>query len=314
MSTTEEHIGVLLVDDDDEDYLLTTDLLSKLDGVQYQLHRVVDYQSALKASEEGLYDVCLVDYRLGPDDGIELVRELIANGHDMPIIVLTGQGDHDVDVEAARAGAADYLVKGEISPTLLERTIRYAIRSHADMRALRESEDSRRQAQRMEAVGQLAGGVAHDINNMMTAVIGFSALVLARLDDAHDPLRPYLEQIKRAGERAGDMAHQLLAFSRKQVLQTRVFNVNTVVADVEKLLQRLISDGVELLSVLDEKLEPVEADPGQIEQVIMNLAINASDAMPNGGKLTIETANVELDASFAERYADVSPGPSVLLA
>ncbi len=119
----------------------------------------------------------------------------------MPVIVLTGQGDHDVDVEATQAGAADYLVKGEISPTLLERTIRYAIRSHADMRALRDERRGLRQAQKMEAVGQLAGGIAHDFNNMMTAVIGFSELPLARLDAA-DPLRQYVEEIRRAGERA----------------------------------------------------------------------------------------------------------------
>jgi len=164
----------------------------------------------------------------------------------------------------------------------------------------------------MDAVGQLAGGVAHDFNNMMTAVIGFSELVLARLDDVH-PLRHHIEEIKRAGVRASAMTHQLLAFSRRQVLQTKVLDLNTVVVDVEKLLERLIAKNVEIVSVLDPALDPVEADPGQLEQVIMNLALNARDAMPAGGTLTIETGNIEIAAGNGFHGA-LEPGPYVLLA
>src|SRR5256712_6310657 len=131
------------------------------------------------------------------------------------------------------------------------------MRSRADLRALRESEADLRQVQRMDAVGQLAGGVAHDFNNMMTAVIGYSELVLARLEGAH-PLRGHVEEIKRAGERATAMTHQLLAFSRKQVLQTRVLDLNTVIVEVEMLLRRLIAEDIELVSVLDPALEPIE--------------------------------------------------------
>jgi signal transduction histidine kinase len=313
VSEPEREIRILLVDDDDEDYLLTTDLLSSLSDVRCDCHRASDYDSALDACREADYEICLVDYRLGARNGIELVRELIAEGNDMPIVVLTGQGDHDVDVEAAAAGAADYLVKGEISPSLLERTIRYAIRAHADMQALRGAEEERRQAQKMEAIGQLAGGVAHDFNNMMTAVIGFSDLALRRLDDDEDDLRLYLEEIRRAGQSASTLAQQLLAFSRKQVLQTSVFDLNDAVEKVSTLLQRVLSENIELVSVLDPALGAIRADPGQIEQVIMNLAINAGDAMPAGGKLTIETSNVELDESHAPRYIDIESGPYVLL-
>ncbi len=313
MSAQPDPIRVVLVDDDEDDYLFTKDLLARIEGVRHELAWVDSYDSARQASTEADYDVWLVDYRIGPDDGIQLVRDLIADGHDEPVIILTGQGDREVDVEAASAGAADYLVKGEIGPALLERTIRYSIRSAAQIRALRESEERLRQNQRMEALGQLAGGVAHDFNNMMSAVIGFSELGLIRIDD-RERLQHYFHEIKRAGERAAAMTHQLLAFSRKQVLEVKVIDLNAVIADVEKLLQHLITDDVELVTVLDERLGPVEADPGQVEQVLMNLAINASDAMPTGGKLTIETANVDIDEESAAQHADMQPGPYVVLA
>jgi signal transduction histidine kinase/DNA-binding response OmpR family regulator len=135
-----DQLAVLLVEDDEEDYLLTKDMLTELEGAKHELRWVSDSRSALEAARVGDYDVCLVDYRLGAEDGIELVRALVSDGYDMPVIVLTGHSDRDVDVEATRAGAADYLVKGEASPVLLERTIRYAMRSHADLRALHDKE------------------------------------------------------------------------------------------------------------------------------------------------------------------------------
>jgi two-component system, cell cycle sensor histidine kinase and response regulator CckA len=291
-------VAVLLVDDDEEDARLTEDLLARIEGTRYRSDWVGRYPDALEAVQSSSYDVCLVDYRLGPEDGIALVRELLANGFDTPIIVLTGLGDRAVDIEATRAGAADYLVKGEVTPALLERTIRYSMRRHADMRALRESEEGLRQGQRMEAVGRFAGGVAHDFNNMMSAVVGFSALVLEALE-ADSPLRRYVEEIQRAGERASDMTKQLLAFTRKQVLLPQVLDLNEVVTDVNALLARLIGEDVELRTVLSPSLHPVEADAGQLEQVIVNLAVNARDAMPAGGRLTIATANREIGETDA---------------
>jgi putative two-component system response regulator len=136
----EDRLDLLLVEDDEEDYLLTKDLLSELDGVRHELHWVSDYRSALEAAQKDDYDVCLVDYRLGGvETGLDLVRALVSTGYSAPIILLTGQGDRHVDVEAQRAGAADYLVKGEVSPALLERTIRFAIRTHAALQELQDS-------------------------------------------------------------------------------------------------------------------------------------------------------------------------------
>ena len=310
---TVDHVEVLLVDDDEEDYLLTKDLLASIDGVRHELHWVSDYRSALRAAHEGGHDVYLVDYRLGAEDGIGLVRELVANGHDVPVIVLTGQGNREVDIEATRAGAVDYLVKGEISPTLLERAIRYAIQGHANARALRESEDELRQARKMEAVGQLAGGIAHDFNNLLTVITGYSEIALSRCGLETEEAEEITE-IKRAAERAAQLVHLLLAYSRKQVLNPRALDLNSVVTETQMMLNRLIGENIELSTTLAENLGSINADSGQIEQIIMNLVVNARDAMPAGGKLLLETGNHTLADVSTNRRPDMNPGDYVMLA
>jgi PAS domain S-box-containing protein len=168
------------------------------------------------------------------------------------------------------------------------------------------------QAQKMEAVGRLAGGVAHDFNNILMGIMGFGELMKLELRK-DDPLYHYTEEIVKVAERGSSLTRQLLSFSRKQVLQPQVFNLNIVITDLEKMLRRLIGEDIELVLVLDPALGVVKADPGQIEQVIMNLAVNAKDAMPKGGKLTIKTANVYLDDSYSQKQVDVLSGPYVIL-
>jgi signal transduction histidine kinase len=169
-----------------------------------------------------------------------------------------------------------------------------------------------RQGQKMEAVGRLAGGIAHDFNNMLVVINGYSELLLGRVD-TDDPVRQDLEQIRQAGERAADLTRRLLAFSRQQVLQPSVLNLNDVISNVEAMLEPLIGEDVELRTILDPSLGPVRVDAGQIEQLILNLAVNARDAMPDGGKLTIETANVYLDQDYVREHIGVEAGPHVLL-
>jgi two-component system, cell cycle sensor histidine kinase and response regulator CckA len=176
-----------------------------------------------------------------------------------------------------------------------------------------ETLEQLRQSQKMEAVGQLAGGIAHDFNNLLTTILGYSDLLASRTGD-DDLTRKELEEIRRAGERAASLTRQLLAFSRKQILEPRVLNLNRVVRNIEQMLRRLIGEDVELETRLPESVGAVRADPGQIEQVIMNLILNARDAMPTGGKLTIETADVELETSIAAFRFDLPAGRYVLLA
>jgi len=177
---------------------------------------------------------------------------------------------------------------------------------------LQQREEQLRQAQKMEAVGRLSGGIAHDFNNLLGVIIGYSEVLETRLSPS-DPLRKSAGEIKKAGQRAASLTRQLLAFSRQQVLQPRILELNVVVADIGNMLRRLIGADIELTTLLDPSLGRVKVDQGQMEQAIMNLTVNARDAMPDGGKLTIETTNAELDESIAHRFPYVQSGRYVLL-
>jgi PAS domain S-box-containing protein len=173
-------------------------------------------------------------------------------------------------------------------------------------------EDQFRQSQKLESVGQLAGGVAHDFNNILMAVTAYSELLLMKMDPS-EPLRQEVAEINRASERGAALTRQLLAFSRKQILCPRILDLNLCIGNIEDMLRRLIGEDVDLVTVFSHDLGSVKADPGQIEQVIVNFGVNARDAMPKGGKLTIETANVELDEAYVSRHAGVEPGRYVML-
>ncbi len=179
--------------------------------------------------------------------------------------------------------------------------------------ALRRSEEQLLQSQKLEGVGRLAGGVAHDFNNYLTVINGYCDMLLETLP-SRSALHEQITRIRRAGEQAAVLTRQLLAFSRRQVLKPRLLNLNEVVADVQRMLQRMIGEDIELALMLDPALGAIMADPAQMGQVLMNLLVNARDAMPQGGKIVIETANVDLDETYAQRHPEVKPGPYVMLA
>jgi PAS domain S-box-containing protein len=198
---------------------------------------------------------------------------------------------------------------------------KFAIAMLEDITPRKQAEDERlrlesqlRQAQKMEAVGQLAGGVAHDFNNLLTAIRGYSEFALNRLGEEDSSIRKDIEEIAKSADRASSLTRQLLAFSRKQLLQPRILQLNDVVSEVDKMLRRLIGEDIEVVTVFGRTLGRVKADPGQIEQVLVNLVVNARDAMPDGGKLTIETKNVDIDEEYSAAHEGLAPGRYVMLA
>jgi two-component system cell cycle sensor histidine kinase/response regulator CckA len=231
------------------------------------------------------------------------------------IAELSGQR---VELEALRADRSRFPIELSVSRIDIADEVRFAawVRDLSERRyaeeALRNSEAQLRQALKMEAVGRLAGGVAHDFNNVLTAIFGYSDLLLDAIAP-DDPKRADVEEIKRAAGRAAGLTRQLLAFSRKQVLQPRRLDLNEIIRNVQTLLAKLLGDEIELRLQPADDLGQVQADPGQLEQVLMNLAANARDAMPDGGRLSIVTANEDLGPDDATSLAGLAPGRFVRL-
>jgi two-component system cell cycle sensor histidine kinase/response regulator CckA len=224
-----------------------------------------------------------------------------------------GKARRIVDEVFWRKDGTSFPVEYTSTPVLEGDRLVGAVVTFSDVTERKRLEEQLRQSQKLESVGLLAGGVAHDFNNLLTVIIGYSDLTRHQLGE-NDPLRQNINEIRKAAERASGLTRQLLAFSRKQLLQPKVLDLTSTVAEMDKMLQRLIGEDVHLATILDPQLKKVKADPGQIEQVLMNLAVNARDAMPGGGKLTIETKNVYLDEAYARGHATVTPGLYVMLA
>jgi len=189
----------------------------------------------------------------------------------------------------------------------------FAIAFVTDITQRKKLEEQLMHAQKMEAVVRLAGGVAHDFNNMLTVVSGYNQMILEQVSPL-DPVRGYAEEILKASDRAAALTNQLLAFSRRQITQPRIFNVNEILTQTEKMLRRLIGEDIELALQLKEGVGNIKADPGHLEQAIVNLATNARDAMPNGGHLTVETCNVFLDEDYAKTHPGVQAGEYIMIA
>jgi two-component system cell cycle sensor histidine kinase/response regulator CckA len=235
-----------------------------------------------------------------PEDRAKLVEMLWEQGcvRDLEITYRTKSGEERIALDSAEA----LEIAGQECIIAILR----------DITEKKFLEKQLRQTQRMEAVGQLSGGIAHDFNNLLGVIIGYSEILEQRLPQ-NDPLRKECGQIKKAGQSAASLTRQLLAFSRQQVLELKVLDLNSIVLHVEKMLRRLIGEDIDLKATLGTGLGCIKADQSQIEQVIMNLAVNARDAMPQGGKLMIETANVDLDEEYARRHQPQKPGAYVLL-
>ncbi|HSE31438.1 MAG TPA: PAS domain S-box protein [Pyrinomonadaceae bacterium] len=287
------------------DIIFTCDMLGNITSLNRAGERVTGYtaEEALKMN---------IAQAVSPDD-IAKVRHMlsrkrvadVATVYDLELITKSG-GRAAVEV-SSRAIVKD----GEaVGVQGIARDITDRQRMEDDLRA---SQAQLQQSQKLEAVGQLAGGVAHDFNNLLTAIIGYSDFALRKMR-ANNPIRLDIEEIKKAAGRAASLTRQLLAFSRKQILKPEILDLNLVVGDMHKMLQRLIGEDIDLITTLTTESEPVRADRGQLEQIIMNLVVNARDAMPFGGSVTIETANAMFDDASASEHLPVKAGKYVMLA
>lgn len=284
---------VLVEDSEDDSQLILREL--RRGGFTVTAERVETPQALATVLDEGEWDLVISDHNLPLFSAPEALRLVQERASYLPFIIVSGSIGEELAVAAMKAGASDYLVKGQLNR--LTPAVRRELadaeqrrqRAHAED-TLRQTERQLRQAQKMEAVGRLAGGIAHDFNNLLTAILGYSELVLADMPrDA--AARADIEEIKKAGDRAAALTRQLLAFSRQQVLEPRVADFNEIVTNVEKLLRRVIGADVELVSELDPAVGHVRVDPSQMEQVLMNLAVNARDAMPDGGSIRVRTSS-----------------------
>ncbi len=315
--TPERPLNVLILEDSEADALLTVRELRK-GGFAPSFERVETSDGMGAALDKGNWDLIVSDYSMPQFSAPAAFVLLKERGLDLPFIIVSGTVGEETAVAAMRLGVQDYLVKGKLARLVpaIERELRDSNERKGRRKAeetLKKTELQLLHAQKLDAVGRLASGVAHDLNNILSVVLSYTGLLLSDLK-SDDPMHADIDEIRKAGMRAADLTRQLLAFSRQQVLQPKVLDFNQVLIGMEKMISRLLGADVEVTRLTASRLGKVIADPGQLEQVITNLVVNARDAMPNGGMLTFETKNVDLDEDYARQHYGVTPGPYVVFA
>ena len=302
-------LRLLLVEDCESDAMLLLRELRR-GGFEPRWRRVETPEAMLEALRDETWDAVVSDYsmpRFAAPAALALLKE---SGLDVPFIIVSGTVNEEIAVDSLKRGAADFISKGKL--TRLVPAMRRELAVTAEHRERRRLEAQLRQSQKMEAIGQLAGGIAHDFNNLLAVITSYSELLIDGLDEG-DSRRDDLHEIRRAAERATALTRQLLAFSRRQVLQPTVVDLNAAVRDLERMLRRAIGSTIAFEAALDESIGRVRVDLGQLDQILINLAVNARDAMPGGGTLRFATANVTLGDDYAVEYPGVVPGDYVVV-
>ena len=378
-------IRVLLVDDDEDDYVLTRDLFYEIDGASFELEWVASYDAGAEAISHNQHDVYLLDYSLSKRNGLELLRFAIANGCKAPIILLTGQGDHKIDIEAMKAGAADYLEKGQIGAPLLERSIRYAIerkRAEQIIRAqaalldvatdaifvrdpdvqktlaekgewqgelhqvtkdgkeiivqsrwtlVRDEEEKPKSVlvvnsditqkklleaqflriQRLESIGTLASGIAHDLNNILAPILMTAQLLETQLHDEQS--KRLLPLLVTNVKRGANLVKQVLSFARGLENKNTILQVKHLLFEIKQIAKETFPKSIETYTDIPQYLSTVSGDATQLHQVFMNLCVNARDAMPDGGTLSISAENLFIDKNYARMNLEAEFGPYIVV-
>jgi len=304
-----ERTQILIVEDNPSDAELLVRELRR-SGFDFDWQRV-DTEPEYLAKLDPALHLILSDYEMPQFSGLRALELLKQRPElDIPFIIVSGIMGEEMAVLAMQQGAADYLLKDRI--TRLGPAVQRALQQVEERREHKRLEAQFIEAQKMEVVGQLAGGVAHDFNNVLAVIMGYSDLIMQDLDAEH-PLQKYVEEIRLAAKRAAGLTQQLLIFSRKQTVQAVTLDLNEVVESMEQMLRRLVDENVEMTVVCGSQIGQVKADSGYVWQVLMNLVVNARDAMPNGGKLTVTTSAATLDEDYAQAHPGTTPGDYVML-
>ena len=292
----------LVIDDSPYDRELIVHRLQR-DFPDAEFTEVIKRKNFDVALEQGNFDIALVDYRLQWTDGLWLLKKIKARFPDVPVIMVTDTGSEEVATEGLKAGLSDYVLKKHLQ------RLPIAVQESLEKIQLRKQ---LQQAQKMESLGQLVGGIAHDFNNMLASIIGYTSRGLSQVDAEH-PLHETLSHIAEVSTRAKRLTNQLLAFSRAQPLALTDVNLNTIIADLLELFGNMFTRQIEIEFLPDPVLKLVYVDAAHIEQVVLNLCLNACDAMQDGGKLLIQTKNVVLDEAACHALAKGQPGIYVVL-
>jgi two-component system cell cycle sensor histidine kinase/response regulator CckA len=302
-------LQILIVEDNANDAALMASELRGA-GFKFEWQRVDTEAEYLAKLHSGLH-LILSDYELPQFSGLRALQLLKQTpAFEIPFIVVSGGIGEEKAVEAMQQGAVDYLLKNRLAR--LPAAVRDALKEVEDRRERKRLNAQFIEAQKMEVIGQLAGGVAHHLNNVLAVIIGYSELVKNDLGPGH-LLTEYIEEILYAGERAVGLSQQLLIFSRKKPAKPVMLDLNEVVADMDKMLRRLVDQNVEMTMVYGGAIGQIKADSGDVCQVLMNLVVNARDAMPNGGRLAIETRSVTLSEAYAQTHLGTTPGEYAML-
>jgi two-component system, cell cycle sensor histidine kinase and response regulator CckA len=302
-------VRILHLEDDPADFDLVRTAL-EAGGIVCQTTPARNRDEFAAALERGGMDLVMSDYRLPNFDGMAALAMARAKCPDLPFILVSGTLGEELAVESLKKGATDYVLKDRLYR--LVPAIKRALKEAEERAERRRLEEQFIEAQKMEVVGHLAGGVAHDFNNIIGIILGYSDLLEEKIP-ASGPAKDALDSIRNAAERAAGLTRQLLVFSRKQKVQPVVLDLRDVVISVEKMLRRLIDENVEFAFVPGRDAGRIKADAGQIGQVLMNLVVNARDAMPRGGKLTVQTGNVTLPEPHARQLSGLPAGEYVML-
>src|SRR6185312_9158894 len=294
----------LVIDDSPFDReLIILKLRDEFSDADYvEISQQADFDRAIVQED---VDAVLVDYFLKWTTGLDLLKKLRARFPDLPIVRVTDTGNEEIAAEGMKTGLSDYVLKRHLQR--LPYALQESLRKVRLQKERRELEEQVRQAQKMESLGLLVGGITHDFNNLLTGITGYAQLGLSRIQQS-DPLYQPLAHICEAVKRATAMTSQLLAFSRQQTLDPRNINLNEVITHLLDFLSKMIPGNIEIEFVPEQNAKEIIGDTVQIEQVLMNLCINARDAMPNGGKILFKTQNIQMNEKDVESWVDVQPG------